>query len=271
MFYPLLAVFGLCAGVTTLLFGFGGGFFAVPLLYALLLATHDTHSAVGQHALQIAVATSAAVMVVSSALASWRHHRAGSLRWDLVRLLAPGIALGALLGAWAALWLDNTWLRWLFITYLVVSLLDGWLRPGFVHDGGAPLRPLGRLDSTLIGLPIGALAAVLGVGGSVMTVPLMRRRGASMLTATAMANPLSLPMALVATLVYAMLPHATLALGDGYLGLVNLHAASALVLGTWLGMRLAAPLVGRIADTLHARAYLVLLGSVLLTMLLVRT
>ncbi len=122
----------------------------------------------------------------------------------------------------------------------------------------------------MLGVPIGAVAALLGVGGSVMTVPLMRRRGASMLTATAMANPLSLPMALVATLTYALLPQAQLALGAGYLGLVNLYAGAALVAGAWLGMVLAAPLVGRINDTLHARAYLILLGGVLLTMLGVR-
>ncbi|MCO7564818.1 sulfite exporter TauE/SafE family protein [Pseudomonas sp. S 311-6] len=268
MLYPLLGAFGLCAGITTLLFGFGGGFFAVPLLYALLLANHEASSLVGQHAMQVAVATSSAVMIVSSALATWRHHRAGSLRWGLVRPLAPGIALGALLGAFAALHLDSTWLRWVFVAYLVASLLDGWLRPGFLHEG-ARLRPLGRAGATLAGLPIGALAALLGVGGSVMTVPLMRRRGASMLSATAMANPLSLPMALAATLVYAVLPASGRGLGDGYLGFIDLPAAAALVLGAWLGMRLAAPLVGRIADGLHARAYLVLLGIVLLTMLLV--
>jgi len=271
MFYLLLAAFGVCAGATTLLFGFGGGFFAVPLLYALLMASHDAHSMVGQQAMQIAVATSAAVMIANSALASWRHHRAGSLQWGLLRLLAPGISLGALLGAGAALWLHSGWLRWLFIAYLVASLLDGWLRPGFVAQVGKQIRPMSRWGSALVGLPIGALSALLGVGGSVMTVPLMRRRGASMLTATAMANPLSLPMALVATLTYALSPQAQRDLGTGYLGLVNLYAAAALVSGAWLGMRLAAPLVGRLDDAFHARIYLLLLGAVLLTMLAVRT
>lgn len=270
MFYALLVAFGLCAGVTTLLFGFGGGFFAVPLLYALLVTSHEAGNLASEHAMQIAVATSAAVMVVSSALASWRHHRAGSLQWTLVRRLVPGISLGALLGAAAALCLHSDWLRWLFIAYLLASLLDGWLRPGFVATSHSQVHPLNRGQATLLGVPIGAVAALLGVGGSVMTVPLMRRRGASMLTATAMANPLSLPMALVATLTYALLPQAQLALGTGYLGLVNLYAAAALVAGAWLGMALAAPLVGRINDTLHARAYLILLGGVLLTMLGVR-
>lgn len=37
-----------------------------------------------------------------------------------------------------------------------------------------------------------------------MTVPLLRRRGLSMTQATAMANPLSLPVALVGTAVYML-------------------------------------------------------------------
>ncbi|QXI36553.1 sulfite exporter TauE/SafE family protein [Pseudomonas xantholysinigenes] len=267
MFYPLLGLFGLCAGITTLLFGFGGGFFAVPLLYALLLASHGAGSTVAEHAMQIAVATSAAVMIFSSALATWRHHHAGSLHWDLVRPLAPAIALGALLGACAALYVTSAWLRWLFIAYLLLSLLDAWLRPGFVRASGQPLNGLSRVGATLAGVPIGALAALLGVGGSVMTVPLLRRRGASMRTATAMANPLSLPMALAATLVYALFPASSLDLGAGVLGLVDWRAALVMALGAWLGMHLAAPLLGRISDTAHARAYLALLAGVLLVML----
>lgn len=269
MLYPLLGLFGLCAGVTTLLFGFGGGFFAVPLLYALLLTSHGAGTAVAEHAMQIAVATSATVMIFSSALATWRHHRAGSLRWDLVRPLAPAIAVGALLGAWAALYVTSAWLRGLFIGYLLLSLLDAWLRPGFVRTGGQALAEMSRTGATLAGLPIGALAALLGVGGSVMTVPLMRRRGASMRTATAMANPLSLPMALAATLVYALVPSSQADLGVGVLGLIDLRAALVMTVGAWLGMHLAAPLLGRIPDHVHARAYLALLACVLLVMLLV--
>lgn len=266
MFYPLLGLFGVCAGITTLLFGFGGGFFAVPLLYALLLASHSSGSAMAEHAMQIAVATSAAVMIFSSALATWRHHRAGTLRWDLVRPLAPAITLGALFGAWAALYVSSAWLRGLFIAYLLLSLLDAALRPGFVRGPNRPMREMSRANAALAGVPIGALAALLGVGGSVMSVPLMRRRGASMRTATAMANPLSLPMALAATLVYALVP--ATGLGAGVLGYIDLRAALVMAAGAWLGMHLAAPLLGRLPDTVHARAYLGLLAGVLLVMLL---
>ena len=41
--YLVLAVFGGLAGVTTVLFGFGGGFVVVPLLYRVLLLAHGEH------------------------------------------------------------------------------------------------------------------------------------------------------------------------------------------------------------------------------------
>ncbi|MGW9211440.1 TSUP family transporter [Embleya sp. NPDC055664] len=66
-----------------------------------------------------------------------------------------------------------------------------------------PPAPLGRLTTTFGGAGIGAVAACRGVGGSVMTVPLLRRRGLPMADAAAMANPLSLPVAMVASIVYA--------------------------------------------------------------------
>ena len=48
---------GILSGVTTWLFGFGGGFVTVPLLYLLVTGAWGAQSSVGQQAMQIAVAT----------------------------------------------------------------------------------------------------------------------------------------------------------------------------------------------------------------------
>lgn len=117
------------------------------------------------------------------------------------------------------------------------------------------------------GILIGAIATFLGVGGSVMTVPLLRRCGLSMTQATAMANPLSLPVALVGTATYMVTGALdNTRLGAGYIGYVNLIAFSLLTLGAWFGMGLAARWMGRIPDRLHAWAYVGLLGVVLVSM-----
>jgi len=268
--YSVLLLCGGVAGVTTVLFGFGGGFVVVPLLYTLLIAVHGPDSGIGQTAMHIAVATSTALMIFAASLSTWRHHLRQTVQWHLVRPLVVYIAMGAVLGAAAAASLSGEWVRWAFIGYLSITIADAVLRPGFLHQAGSDVRPMGRGVTAMTGTFIGAVAALLGVGGSVMTVPLMRRRGASMTAATAMANPLSLPMAVSGTATYVLLSANQPALGDWYAGYVDLRALLVLAVGSWLGIRLASTWIGRIPDRIHARVYLLLLTMVLVVMVFVR-
>ncbi len=235
--YFLLLFFGVLAGMTTVLFGFGGGFVAVPVLYSVLLATYGPDSVVGHAAMHVAVATSTCMMIFGAGLATLRHHRAGAVPWGQVRPLLGYIAAGAMLGATAALASSGDWVRWAFIVYLGLTILDSLLRPGFIQETRSRIRPLGKRATAGAGVTIGAIAAFLGVGGSVMTVPLMRRRGASMSTATAAANPLSLPMALVGSATYAALAWNAAPLGAWHAGYIDLRACLVLVAGSWLGIR----------------------------------
>ncbi|KAF1008652.1 MAG: hypothetical protein GAK28_01076 [Luteibacter sp.] len=268
--YLLLLFCGALAGVTTVLFGFGGGFVVVPLLYAVLTLSHGADSAIGAVAMQVAVATSTAVMVFGAGMASWRHHRAGTVDWGRVRAFAGYIALGAIGGAWMATALRGDWVRWAFVAYLGVTILDCLVRPGFMAPAATSMRTMSRRATALAGLVIGAIAAFLGVGGSVMTVPLMRRQGASMTQATAMANPLSLPMAVAGSLAYVAFAWRQGAmLGAGYAGYVDLRAFLVLAAGSWIGIRATSPFIGRIPDSVHARVYLFLLVLVLVMMAVV--
>ncbi|WP_104204567.1 sulfite exporter TauE/SafE family protein [Billgrantia saliphila] len=267
--YLLLFLFGGLAGVTTALFGFGGGFVVVPLLYTLL-TVNGVEGPIGLVAMQVAVATSTGVMIVAASLATLRHHRARTLEWRPLWPLVGYIALGAILGATAAMSLHGEWVRWAFILYLAATILDCAFRPGFLARPSRPARTMSKGATAGAGVAIGSVAAFLGVGGSVMTVPLMRRRGAGMAQATAMANPLSLPMALVGTATYVLLAgDRSATLGAWYAGYVDLRAFLVLVVGSWLGIKLVSPLIGRIPDRLHANLYLVLLVIVLVVMLVV--
>lgn len=140
-------------------------------------------------------------------------------------------------------------------------------RPAQPLAGHGAVGPPSHTTQALSGLLVGSVAAFLGVGGSVMTVPLMRRRGIGMTRATAMANPLSLPVALAGTATYGALAWGAVpAFGDWHLGYVDLRAWAALVAGSWIGIRAATPWIGAIPDGVHAKVYLGLLIAVLLAM-----
>lgn len=265
MFYVLLACFGCLSGVTAVLFGFGGGFVVVPLMYRMLTA-HHPDDVIGESAMHIAVATSTCVMIVNALVSTGKHHRAGQMIRHYLWPFGGFIGLGAILGAVAATWLSGEIIRYAFIAYLGLTILDCLLRRGFLtHTSDAVPRPLATMESVLGGTTIGIIATVLGVGGSVMTVPLLRRCGLSMSQATSMANPLSLPVALVGTVTYMALADFTdIDFGSWFIGYVDLLAFVALTLGALLGIRLATPWIGRIPDRLHVWVYIGLLVIVML-------
>ena len=265
--YLLLFICGVLAGVTRVLFGFGGGFFIVPLLYALLTTMQAAGGGLADAAMHVAVATSTCVMIFTALMATLRQYRAGVLDWNPVRGLLGYIALGAVLGAGAALSVSGQWVRWAFVAYLAATILDSLLRRGFLVHQAHEANPVSPRYDPGIGIGIGMVAAFLGVGGSVMTVPLMRRRGASMTQATAMANPLSLPIAVAGTASYTALAWGhTASLGAGFAGYVDLPACVVLAVGSWTGIRLTSPFIGRIPDRVHAGTYLALLVIMLAVM-----
>lgn len=261
------AAFGILTGLTTVLFGFGGGFVIVPVVYAVAVA-----SGIGGEAMLVAVATSTAVMIVNSLSATLAHWRSGRLRTDLLFPLAGYIGVGALVGALVATRVPDGVLHVLFIAYLAITIVDSLLRRGFIsRSAGAPERRLGPVTTSAGGLGIGAVASFLGVGGSIMTVPLLRRLGLPMATSAAMANPLSVPVSVVGAAVYAFsLPATTGALAAGRLGYIDLLAMAGLLAGSLPTIAVAKRLVGKMPDRIHATAFIALLVVVLVSMLLIR-
>ena len=161
MVYLVLAFFGCLSGVTTVLFGFGGGFVVVPVLYGVLTATHGAQDAIGQSAMHVAVATSTCVMIVNSVAATRKHQRAGNIVRAYVWPLAGFIAAGSLLGALAATQASGGLVRYAFIAYLGVTILDCLLRQGFMAQGDARPRPLGQCVLVGGGVAIGAALIAL--------------------------------------------------------------------------------------------------------------
>ncbi|OBA73491.1 permease [Mycobacterium sp. 1554424.7] len=264
-FFLLLLAVGCLTGITTVLFGFGGGFVTVPAVYAATIGTAATSGAGAMHT---AVATSTAIMVVNAASATVASARLGRLRRDYLWPITASIAVGAALGAVAANRAPEALLHILFVGYIAVTIVDSVVRKGFLSGPAGPAAgaPLSPGTATFGGVGIGAVASFLGIGGSVMTVPLLRRKGVPMAEATALANPLSLPVAIVGTVVYALAAPA--GAHPGQVGYVSLAATAALVGGSVPTIALAKRVLAgrRIPDRAHALAYLILLGIILVAM-----
>ncbi|MDR0439495.1 MAG: sulfite exporter TauE/SafE family protein [Candidatus Accumulibacter sp.] len=111
----ILVMIGLGAGLSSGLFGIGGGVVIVPALVFLL--DFPLHRAVG---------TSLAVLLLPiGAAAVYEHYRVGHIDWTAAVVLALTLFAGAWLGAMAANQLNENWLRSLFGGFLVA--LGGYM------------------------------------------------------------------------------------------------------------------------------------------------
>lgn len=257
----IIALAGFTTGITTVLFGFGGGFVVVPFVYQLLLRQPELSG----NAMHIAVATSTAVMIFNAGWVSYRNWRARKLSSQTLFPLLWFIALGAVAGSWLAGIMSEALVRALFILYMLVTIGDCLVRKGFLSSS-AP-RSLSKLTVTGGGVLIGMIAASLGVGGSVMTVPLLRRHGHAMRDCISAANPLSLPVALCGAVTWAIsgwqkIPE------SGFLGFISLKILVLLILTGWAGIYFSRNYIPAVPDGWHARIYVLLLCMVLLAMLL---
>src|SRR5262245_55951020 len=89
MNYVLAAVIGLVGGVTSGLFGVGGGIVMVPAMFYLLKA--DIKTAVG---------TSLVVIIPTALTGAFKHFHLGHIDWRLAASLVPLAIVGGFVGAW---------------------------------------------------------------------------------------------------------------------------------------------------------------------------
>jgi uncharacterized membrane protein YfcA len=178
------AVAGLLAG----LLGIGGGLVIVPAL-AVLYSLQGFPAANLMH---FAIGTSLATIVPTSFASLLSHQRRGGIHWQAVRGLTPGVVLGALGGAWLAGLISSPELRLLFGVFellVALQLLVG-LQPAAHH--ALP----GRARLGLAGVVIGAVSALLGIGGGTLTVPFLLWNRLDIRRAVGTAAACGLPIAI---------------------------------------------------------------------------
>jgi uncharacterized membrane protein YfcA len=242
LLYPAL---GVVAGLLAGLLGVGGGLVLVGAL-ALLLPTQGVPAPI---AMQAALATSLASVIATAAASAWAHARRGAVLWRYVAWLVPGLLVGAWLGGRFATGLDGHVLRWFVVGYCLLAATQLALdlpRP----RAGAAARPQGAAGAWLAGAGalIGAVSAVVGIGGGSMTVPLLVWRGVPPVRAVASSSACGVAIGLSAAASYASARGAE-SMPAGSLGYVFVPAAIGIVL-TSLPM---APFGARLAHRLDGR------------------
>jgi hypothetical protein len=92
MNFLIAGVIGLVSGVTSGLFGVGGGIVMVPaMLFLLSPPIRDIKQAIG---------TSLVVIIPTALIGSFKHFNQGNVEWRTALAIIPLAILGGYLGAW---------------------------------------------------------------------------------------------------------------------------------------------------------------------------
>lgn len=236
-----LLVLGSATGFLAGLLGIGGGMLMVPFL-TLILTSQDFPLT---HVVHTAIATALATIMFTSVSSVRAHHRRGAVKWNVVKVLAPGILLGALIGAQIAGALTTTALA------LVFAVFVGFSATQMIRDRKPkPQRELPRPAGMFaVGNGIGLISSLVGAGGGFISVPFMVWCNVSMHNAVATSAALGFPIAAAGTVGYIIAGWHETGLPPGHFGYIYLPA----LLAIGAASVLTAPLGARVVHALDTR------------------
>lgn len=249
---------GAAGGLLGGLFGIGGGIIIIPLL--TMAQGSNPH-------LYQAASLVAAIAVSLGSIP--RHIRARAIRWHFAWKTIPISLVAVAIGVWISNSItDPQLLERIFAAFLLyVAAAELLQRMRANKEEGppgkstvTPLEHTGWKPAAIVGSLMGSLAGMLGVGGGVIAVPLMRVvNGFSLRVTIATSAFLVLPTVVAG----ALMKYSTLSLvhspaGDPLTMTQALWLAAALAPGAFFGAMFGASLVHRLPQKQLAVAFAIL-------------
>lgn len=155
---PIMMAVGAAAGLTSGLFGVGGGLVIVPALVWLGMTQRR------------AAATSMAAIIPISTVAVLSYAFHGDVDWVAGILMTLGFVIGAQIGARLLHYFSEVLLRWIFVVFVSFIIVSQLISIP-ARDAHISLSVSTGIFMVLCGIAVGTLASLLGVGGGAMMVP----------------------------------------------------------------------------------------------------
>jgi|SRR5690554_3709896 len=246
---------GIAGGLLSGMLGIGGGILMVPLLIYLLPIMGMPAAIV----VPTAIGTSLATIMLTTLSGARAHAKRGYVEWSWVKLVAPAMVIGGFLGGALGARIPPELLQRIFaFVLLLLALQMLWKKRPQAQD-----RNHNPTVVRATGVGIGAIAALVGIGGGALLVPLLHFYQVAMRNAVAIAAVCSVVLAAVGTFSYMFLAP-TVSHPDipGLIGYIYLPAWLAIAATSVIFARVGAAIAHRLPVRYLQRAFAVLLVSV---------
>lgn len=250
----LMLMAGLVSGFAAGLFGIGGGFVVVPVLFIMLPLLGGSEEGIA-HA---AIGTSLATIGITALRSVQAHARRDAVDFELLKAWAPWIVLGVGAGVVLASRISGNLLALIF--GVGVGLMS--LHFLFPTLNGMRLRddmPGGYVRAGIAG-GLGVFSSLLGIGGGTIAIIVMTLCGKSIHRSIATAAGIGFIIAVPGTIGFIVIGLSAPGLPFGSIGYVNLIAALAIVSTSII----SAPLGAAVAHRLPAAVLNPIFGLYLL-------
>lgn len=217
----LFIILGLVSGLLGGLLGIGGGVVTVPVLYFIFLYS----GLFGERIMQVAVSTSLAAGLVTSAISTWFQLQKNALLFPVLNLMIPGLIFGCIGGSLLAHYITSSLLSQIFgVMAILLGLYFCFPRLPHLRISNAPNKTL-----SLFATAIGCLSSLLGIGGGSLTFPVLLGYQIPVQNASATSSGSTLITTFIGSIAYLVIAwhQPTLPLTFGYIEIPAFLAISA--------------------------------------------
>ena len=167
----LMAVTALFAGFFAGFFGIGGGIITVPCLFYIFGSVGIDKS----YIMHLAVGTSFAIIVPTAIMSVFTHYKHKAVDFNVLKTYGIFVVIGVIFGSFFAASM-NTKSLILFFS-LVMYLLA--LNLIFLKDKTNIKLKFNLFQRTSLGFIVGFVSSLMGIGGAIMNVPILKFVGYS--------------------------------------------------------------------------------------------
>ena len=165
-FLLIMSVTALFAGFFAGFFGIGGGIITVPCLFYIFGAVGIDKSFI----MHLAVGTSFAIIVPTAMMSVFTHYKYKAVDFGVVKTYGIFVVIGVIIGTFFAASM-NTKSLVLFFSVIMYLLALNLI---FLKDKTKIKLKFTLLQRTVLGFIVGFVSSLMGIGGAIMNVPILK-------------------------------------------------------------------------------------------------
>ena len=165
-FLLIMSVTAVVAGFFAGFFGIGGGIITVPCLFYSFGASGIDKSFI----MHLAVGTSFAIIVPTAIMSVFTHYKHQAVDFGVIKTYGIFVVIGVIIGSFFAASMQTKSLV-LFFSIIIYLLAINLI---FLKDKTKIKLKFNLLQRTVLGFIVGFVSSLMGIGGAIMNVPILK-------------------------------------------------------------------------------------------------